>query len=154
MEMREKLADLRKKKGLTQLELAEELQVSRQAVSKWEVGAAVPSREKLNCLAKLYGVPLEYLLREDDQEPEKQEPPREEGKPEGRGMKLLLAWMTVLTLGMMFLCAAVFFLTFSGAKKNEDAIPISELESIEIDGLETGTGPLFPLECGVDGEGG
>lgn len=43
----EKLVRLRKEKGLSQLQLAEEINVSRQAISRWEVGLAVPSREKL-----------------------------------------------------------------------------------------------------------
>ena len=45
MELYEKLIHLRKQKGLSQLKLAEELGVSRQAISKWEVGTAVPSTE-------------------------------------------------------------------------------------------------------------
>ncbi len=133
MELKEKLADLRKKKGLTQAALAEELSVSRQAVSRWEVGAAVPSTENFKCLAELYGVPLEYLLREDGQEPEKREPPREEGKPASRDRKLLAAWMAAMTLGMMFLCAAVFFLIFSGTEEEKDVISMSELEGIELE---------------------
>lgn len=47
MELYEKLIHLRKQKGLSQLKLAEELGVSRQAISKWEVGTAVPSNEKM-----------------------------------------------------------------------------------------------------------
>ena len=54
----EKLFRLRKEKGLSQLQLAEEINVSRQAISRWEVGLAVPSREKLNgiyqCKKQLY----------------------------------------------------------------------------------------------------
>lgn len=54
MELYEKLIHLRKQKGLSQLKLAEELGVSRQAISKWEVGTAVPSTENLRSLSKLY----------------------------------------------------------------------------------------------------
>lgn len=50
----EKLVRLRKEKGLSQLQLAEEINVSRQAISRWEVGLAVPSREKLKALSELY----------------------------------------------------------------------------------------------------
>lgn len=49
----EKLVRLRKEKGLSQLQLAEEINVSRQAISRWEVGLAVPSREKLRALSEL-----------------------------------------------------------------------------------------------------
>lgn len=62
MELEKKLVHLRKEKGLTQLELSEALKVSRQAVSKWESGAAMPSTENLQCLSKLYGVSIDYLI--------------------------------------------------------------------------------------------
>lgn len=66
MELHEKLIRLRKQKGLSQLELAEVLDVSRQAISKWEVGAAVPSTENLRGLSNLYGVSLDYLVGDRD----------------------------------------------------------------------------------------
>ena len=47
MELKEKLVGLRKEKGLSQLELAELAKVSRQAVSRWEVGSAIPSTNNL-----------------------------------------------------------------------------------------------------------
>lgn len=66
MELHEKLIRLRKQKGMSQLELAEVLDVSRQAISKWEVGAAVPSTENLRGLSNLYGVSLDYLVGDKD----------------------------------------------------------------------------------------
>lgn len=69
MGLAEKLTALRKDKGLTQIEVAEELNVSRQAVSKWEVGDTVPSTGNLKYLARLYEVPLEYLFDEDAASP-------------------------------------------------------------------------------------
>ena len=68
MNLDKKLVYLRKKKGLTQLQLAELMDVSRQAISRWEVGAAVPSTENLSFLSNLYHVPLEYLI--SDSEPD------------------------------------------------------------------------------------
>lgn len=144
MELREKLADLRKKKGLTQAALAEELSVSRQAVSRWEVGAAVPSTENFKCLAELYEVPLEYLLREDGQEPEKRE--REENQKEttSRGMKLLVAWMTALTVGMILLCTVVLVWISSGTDRREN---VSRMDELERSRIETeGTFRLDPLK--------
>ena len=44
------------------MELAEKLNVSRQAISRWEVGAAVPSTDNLKVLGDLYGVSVDYLL--------------------------------------------------------------------------------------------
>lgn len=61
----EKIRDLRRKSGLSQEELAEKLDVSRQAVSKWETGAAVPVPEKLVELSDFFGVTLDFLMREN-----------------------------------------------------------------------------------------
>ena len=71
MKLEEKLVSLRKEKRLSQMKLAEMMNVSRQAVSRWEVGSAVPSTDNLKFLGRLYGVSLEYLLHDDAPEPEK-----------------------------------------------------------------------------------
>ena len=63
MTLGEKLQMLRRSRGLSQEQLAAELDVSRQAISKWETGAADPSTANLLALAKLYGVSAEELLR-------------------------------------------------------------------------------------------
>ncbi len=65
MELSKKIKCLRKKMGLSQLELSEKMQVSRQAVSGWESGSSKPSTENLKHLGSLYKVPLEYLLNDD-----------------------------------------------------------------------------------------
>ena len=56
------IAALRKKKGWTQIELAEKLQVSDKAVSKWEKDDSYPSIEFLPVLASLFGVTIDYLI--------------------------------------------------------------------------------------------
>ena len=58
----EKIYECRKKAGMTQEELAEELGVSRQSVSKWEADAAFPETEKILVLCKLFGVSADELL--------------------------------------------------------------------------------------------
>lgn len=70
----EKIRELRRKSGLSQEELADKLNVSRQAVSKWETGATVPTTETLVELADYFGVSLDFLLR-DDYSPELPESP-------------------------------------------------------------------------------
>ena len=55
------IAALRKKKGWTQVELAEKLQVSDKAVSKWERAESSPDTDNLICLAKLYGVSVLWV---------------------------------------------------------------------------------------------
>ena len=62
MDLKETLQCHRKRQGLSQIELAEALDVSRQTVSKWETGTALPSAENLLALSKLYGVPVDVLL--------------------------------------------------------------------------------------------
>lgn len=62
MDLAERLAALRKRAGLSQGDVAERLNVSRQAVSRWETGLTVPSTDNLSRLSKLYGVTLDELL--------------------------------------------------------------------------------------------
>ncbi len=65
MKLHEKIYFCRKKAGLSQDALAERLGVSRQAISKWENGEAVPETMKLPTLAKEFGVTVDWLLSED-----------------------------------------------------------------------------------------
>ena len=61
-----RLVELRKKNGLSQEQLAEQLGLSRQAVSKWERAEASPDTDNLICLAKIYGISLDELLADDE----------------------------------------------------------------------------------------
>lgn len=76
MTLREKLIVSRNKAGLSQMELAERLGVSRQAVSRWESGDTTPSVDKLKTLARIYGVSLDWLLGDttDGEPPEAAKP--------------------------------------------------------------------------------
>ena len=69
MKLHEKIYYLRKKAGYSQEEMAEKLGVSRQAVSKWETGEAVPELAKFTAIAKLFDVTTDWLLKDDDSEP-------------------------------------------------------------------------------------
>ena len=66
MEFHEKLQELRKRKGMTQEELAASLYVSRTAVSKWESGRGYPSIESLKALAHFFSVTVDELLSSDE----------------------------------------------------------------------------------------
>lgn len=65
MTLGEKLQTLRKSRGMSQEQLAEQAAVSRQAVSKWELGESVPELEKVVLLSEVFGVTTDYLLKEE-----------------------------------------------------------------------------------------
>ena len=79
MQFHQRLYETRKQSGMTQSELAEKLDVSRQAVSRWEMGTAKPDFENLIAISKLFGVSIDYLLKGEAEEkvvpsqPEQQE---------------------------------------------------------------------------------
>ena len=64
MDIGNQLTELRKSHGLTQNQLATELQVSRQTVYRWEHGTALPSMDNLRRLSQLYKVPLDFFTYE------------------------------------------------------------------------------------------
>ena len=66
MTLGQNIARLRTQKNLSQGDLADALDISRQSVSKWETGTADPSTSNLLALAKLFGVSAEELLRQVD----------------------------------------------------------------------------------------
>ena len=70
----DKLIQLRKKSGWSQEELAEQLNVTRQSVSKWEGAQSIPDYEKLIRLSELFGVSLDYLLKDNVEEAEFADP--------------------------------------------------------------------------------
>jgi len=65
MKLGEKIFNLRKSKGMSQEKLAEELNVSRQAVSRWEMGTASPEIQNVIQISKMFGVTTDYLLNEE-----------------------------------------------------------------------------------------
>ena len=66
MNFSEKLLTLRKAKNLTQEQLAEKLNVSRQSISKWESGQATPELEKIVALSAVFDVTTDYLLKSSE----------------------------------------------------------------------------------------
>lgn len=66
MELSVKIQKLRKEQRLTQEQFAEQLFVSRTAVSKWETGRGTPSMESLQLISKLYNITLDELLRAEE----------------------------------------------------------------------------------------
>lgn len=65
MLLSQKIMQLRKKNGWSQEELANQLEVSRQSVSKWEAGGSIPDLNKILKMSELFGVSTDYLLKEE-----------------------------------------------------------------------------------------
>lgn len=129
MELKEKLVVLRKEKGLTQLKLAEMMNLSRQAVSRWEAGNAVPSTDNLKYLGSLYDVPLEYLLHDDVLEPIQADP--ESGKAETSSVNEVKKKNIVLGLILVGIVVVAIGCILFGSK-DEDLIPMKEIEGSDM----------------------
>ena len=70
MTLGQNIARLRAQKNLSQGDLADALEVSRQSVSKWETDASIPELDKLLRLAELFGVTLDELVKGESAQPE------------------------------------------------------------------------------------
>lgn len=75
MTLAEKILSLRTERDMSQDDLAEKLEVSRQSVSKWETGQSTPDLDKIIKLADLFGVSVDELVREGER-PQPPEPSR------------------------------------------------------------------------------
>jgi len=96
MTMGEKILALRKARGWSQEELAEQVGVTRQAVSRWESGAAKPDADKTIAVCDLFGVSADYLLR-DNYSAEGPGAGQSEPVPSAAGgMRRLYRWVLVL----------------------------------------------------------
>lgn len=122
MEFNEKLQELRKKKGLTQEQLAEALFVSRTAISKWESGRGYPNVDSLKAIAHFFTVTIDELLSSDELLTIAEENARQ-AKRHLRGMILGLLDLSITTL---------LFLPFFGQKTNETIQAVSLLSLTEI----------------------
>ena len=65
MKLSDKIIKLRKAHVLSQEDFAEKLNVSRQAISRWENGTALPDAQNILMISKLFGVTTDYLLNDD-----------------------------------------------------------------------------------------
>lgn len=152
MNLPEKLAFLRKQKGMTQSALSETLHVSRQAVSKWEVGAAVPTTDNLRILSELYGVSVDYLLSDnaDDSrengEAQKQAPKEPGEKPKTENRKGVFILIGTLLLGVIIGVLVCMIVVQSRNQEQEQIVPIGELTTSVDDDYPTYTFSLDPIE--------
>lgn len=141
MRLAEKLAYLRKRNGLSQMKLAEMMDVSRQAISRWETGAAVPSAENLKYLGNLYGVSLDYLFNDiaDELEHNKGIADTPEGETTSaptsvddgkQGQRKVAKWV-VIALILLGLIVAVYM--FVIVRNEGDSVPINDIPKKEVE---------------------
>ena len=121
MDFNNKLYELRKQKGFSQEELAGRLNVSRQTISKWEVGESAPDMEKLVAISDLFGISLDELVK--GEEPQQAESPglysdikehvlTEDNKQKAKkGFKIaaIIAGLIILIDAVSFLVYAIMF---------------------------------------------
>lgn len=100
MEFHEKLQQLRKQKNMTQEQLAQQLFVSRTAVSKWESGRGYPNLESLKSISKLFSVSIDELLSND----ELMDLAQTENRSDiNRVIALVFGVLDLITAGLIFL---------------------------------------------------
>ncbi len=133
MTLHKKLVELRREKRLSQAELAEALKVSRQAISRWEVGSSQPSVENLKCLSQLFDVPLEYLVNDGGELPGREPSPERQvaaGPARARDWKRIAGWV----LAALCLAAAIAVISIGLAKRGGgEALDIGALTGEEVE---------------------
>ena len=102
MKFNENLVKYRKLKGLTQEEMAEKMQVSRQSVSKWENGEAVPELAKIMKLADILDVSLDVLCGRDEQSiPENKCESKNTKKKQGKVFLSMILAVAIVASGIL-----------------------------------------------------
>ena len=114
MTIGQRIAEARKKLGLSQEALGEKLGVSRQAISKWESDASVPEIDKLIVLSRLFSVSIGWLLGVEEETPEIQEVPEERMSAQPSLRQAMLSHLKTLPglrkLGIVLLVLMQLFL--------------------------------------------
>ena len=127
MTLSEKLYQLRRKQGLSQEALAEKLNCSRQVISKWENGTTTPDAEMLQKYSELFGVSIDYLVKDEMEEPTSVQPA---GKVNGNGKLLGILGLVISLLGCVLLTVFGAISVFG----SETADKIAQSSMIVIDG--------------------
>ena len=142
MQLGEKLTQARKTAGLTQADVAAKLNVSRQAVSRWESGQSKPSTEKLLALGALYGVSIDQLLNTGNVEVPDVETvsalPEVESTElvilEKRRTRALLEYVAAALCGALLMLAVLLLLKKSAS--SETSIDVEWLTDLDADHLD------------------
>lgn len=104
MTLGEKLQKLRKQEGLSQEALAEKVDVTRQTISKWELGQSTPDLAYLAQLSDLFHVSADYLIKDDMTEPDTPSVKQRTHCPSGKIRRGLFALLSVAVLIAVWVC--------------------------------------------------
>lgn len=157
MNLPEKLAFLRRAKGLCQQELADEMNVSRQAVSKWESGNVMPSLDNLIYLSKLYGVTIDSLIDDSQDLPPEPAPPEpvpaEPVPPESLRMEhptfpfiRKYGWLTAFVLALIVTFILVICILRIQSQADDRTIPMQDLPTYIVGADEEYSKGTFSLD--------
>lgn len=109
------ISELRQSRGMTQIELAEKLNYSDKAISKWERAESIPDITVLVTIAELFGVTLDYLVREEHSAEEREEATNAPTPKYNRhliaAMSVILVWFIAL---LVFVLLALFATSLTG----------------------------------------
>ena len=120
MKFYEKLIILRKKALLSQEQLAEKLDVTRQTISKWELGQTKPDMDKLNAMSKLFEVDINILTNDElSLEGNKQEKKVETKKKDNSNRKIILYIVIIIFVASL---ATLVYRVGSDIKEKSDAV--------------------------------
>lgn len=150
MRLEEKLTHLRKREGLTQQKLADALNVSRQAISKWEVGTAVPSTDNLIHLGRLFGVAVDVLVNEQldlDGNLDTKAPVEAPAEPAVAEAKRPVA-IPIRKLIVIAVCALLLFtvLGMSLLSDRSEKRNARSWDSLESEIVDMSSGVYFPIQ--------
>ena len=167
MPLADKIIELRKKQGWSQIDLADRLGVSRQSVSKWEMAQAVPELDKIIKMSELFAVTTDYLLKDGaapepaagsaPPPPPPQEPPRTEAEP-GPGPETETPpaaqkprrriWPWVLAA-----CLAVFIVVTAVVLSLSATAAYTAVSDGQTGGVSTAVGQRYPAQDAAAGSG-
>lgn len=126
MELRDRLAALRVERGMSQSELAQELGVTRQTVSRWEQGLMTPSTDRLIDAARVFHMSLDELVNGAPPAPEGVEaPPPADGEAPGKRGRKIAAGVVLAACLVLVTAAAVITIwsaVFKGPEEPGDKI--------------------------------
>lgn len=156
MKLANKLIELRKENGWSQEEFAEKLDVSRQAVSRWENETALPDAQNILRISKLFNVTTDYLLNEDDEgrtnapADETAEPKIEKTAPLAQKKKHPYGYL-ILAIGLVIVAACAIIKISKPANEEHHHTAFNSIKENEISPTCTSDGSydevIYCVDC-------